>query len=171
MSPYWLAWHCQKRTTMLRALRGLASSWCDYHLQLDGDKEGFNGPNSSAMQSCTNWIQTYTMIMLSMDLVSVTPLSNLARISLSSWSTPAPQDFPCSYWPGSPRLTADWEQALPTPLLPPLRVTYSLGQLARELLVPTDTKKLCIEMHGHLRTQYGAENTWRITQRGKMPKK
>lgn len=148
---------------MLRVLRGLASFWCDYHLQLDREKEGFKGPNSSAVQNCTHWIQTSTMIMLSTDLVSITPLSNLARISLSNRSTSASQDFPYRYWLGSPGLTADWEKALPTLLLPPLRVIYPTGELERESLAPTDMKKLCTEVHGHLRTQYGEENKWSIT--------
>lgn len=95
------------------------------------------------MQSCTKWIEKYTVIMLFMDLTSITPLSNLAKITLPDRSTLVPQDFLCSYCFGPPRLTADQEKGLSTLLLLPLavRVIYSLGWLVIELLAPTITVK------------------------------
>lgn len=62
------------------------------------------------------------MAMLFINLVSVTPLSNLPRISLLDRSTSVRQGFLYSNCFGTPRLTADQENGLPIILLLPLTV-------------------------------------------------
>lgn len=118
-----------------------------------------NWHNSSATQSCTNWTQKHTMIVLFMDLVSVTPLSNLVKISLPDRSRLVPQDFSCSYCSGGPRLTADQTKVfLPICWALPVRLIYSLGWLVGVLAPAITVQGLCMELHRHQRAQDGEGN-------------
>ena len=76
------------------------------------------------------------MITLFTDLISVMPLSNLAKISLPHRSTLVLQDFLCNYCFGPLRLIADQEKGLPT-------------ALEIEILASAITaREPCIQLHG-----------------------
>lgn len=91
--------------------------WIIIHNQLETRKLPLNWHNSSAVQSCTNRIQKYTMIIRFWIQFPLHLCQTLLKISLPDRSIVVPQDFLCSYCFGPNRLTADQEKGLPILLL------------------------------------------------------
>lgn len=102
---------------MLRAVRVRATSLllsfsCDYHCnQMERRRLCLNWHNSSATQSCTNWTQKYTVITVLMDLVSVTLLASLVKISLPDRPRLVPPGLSLRLLLWGTQLTADQKRS------------------------------------------------------------